>query len=132
MKLNKWHRDIIEHRPTECIVDAAFDLADDEDPNELVLTMTEDEAVDYVDNLKSEWEVAQSLDVAGLNPLQRHVLWDIIDGSTRASCLIADSFVGRITIHTGCEAEYKAICKAGRELAREFSKYHGEVEFPVL
>lgn len=122
MTLNKWHRDIIEHRPVDCIVGSAFDLTDDSPGNDLSQTMSEGEAFDYVDSLKGEWEVAESIDIAGLNPIQQYVLWDIIDGSTSAACLA----------NCGDKAEYKATCKAGRELAREFSKYHGEVEFPVL
>lgn len=131
MKLNKWHRDIIEHRPTDCIIDASFDVEDKTD-NELVATMSEDEASEYVETLKGEWEWAASLDIAGLNPVQRHVLWDIIHGSTRAACLVDRTVFGKPVPHVGCEAEYRAICKAGRELAREFSKHHGKVEFPVV
>lgn len=131
MKLNKWHRDIIEHRPVECIIDAAFDLDEDSEGNALS-QMTEEEAGNYVESAKSKWETAESLDIALLNTIEQYILWDIIDGSTRACCLIADSFMGKITIHEGCETEYKMICKAGRELAREFSKHHVAVDFPVV
>lgn len=67
----------------------------------------------------------ESIDADALSIPERDVLHDIVDGSTRAACLVESRRYGNLKFHPGCEMEYRQVMKAGKQLAKLFG-----IEFP--
>lgn len=126
MNLNKWHKEIIEDRPTDCMVEVMVDTLQDDGVH--VDDEREERITKEIDACKAKWLDSGCINSDTMTDQEREILVEILEGSTRACCLVNryDRKTRRIVPYVGMEAEYKAICRAGNQLAKLVGCYFAE------
>lgn len=115
MFLFQSHRDIIEHRPDDCIIECLSDTYNDDSQ------WSEEQVSDAISSLRTKLGQTNLLRFNELSELEQTVMVDIINGSTAAACMVENSRerCRKDRVEPQHVEEYIAICKAGQQLAKE-------------